>query len=71
MHKFTARDEFKIGDKTCFSVLNQSECNDFKHLIGKTVLVDGIERKVIGVETFAHAAPYRKDEPISLMVANV
>jgi len=49
-------------------VANPSECNDFKHLVGSTVNIDGEDREVIGVEFLAHGAPFKKGEPIGLMV---
>lgn len=41
---------------------------DLNYLIGKTVLIDGIERVVYGVDSFALGGEYGAGRPIGLAV---
>ena len=67
MFEFFTGDKFTVHGNDCFPVLNPRECDDFKYLTGKTVLMNGIKRKVVSVERFAHCPPWRKGEKIALM----
>lgn len=69
---FTSEDTFHIkGRGKCFAVRNPIECQNFDHLVGFNVEIDGQVHRVIGVERFAHNAPWRAGEAIALQVAEV
>ena len=56
---------------TVYTVLNPTDvehCDDWAHLIVQTVLIDGVERKVAGVESYRLGGPYRAGRPIGLAV---
>jgi len=47
-------------------VLLHKDMDNFDELIGDTVLVDGEEIYVVGVDRFAHAPPWKEGEAIAL-----
>lgn len=51
-----------------FWVLNPVDCNDFWHIIGHKVIVDGYEYTVLAIEFYTHAAPWRAGEKIGLLL---
>jgi hypothetical protein len=65
---FTDPEWFKVdgGKGDAAVVPNPHECDDFYHLIGQHVLIDGQVRRVRGVERFMHMPPWRAGERISL-----
>lgn len=72
MLEFISQGTFNIaGRGVAFCVLNPTDCSDFDHLIGHTVLIDGTAHRVAAVERFAHMPPWRKGESISLLVKPV
>lgn len=71
MLEFKPFNKIKSGGSLSFGVLNPVECNDFAHLIGERVLVDGSMYMVKGVESFCHTAPWRKDEKIGIVVEDM
>jgi len=71
MFEFKSMSKYQIKGKDCYGVKNPIECNDFDHLVGVTVVIDGELKKVIGVESFCTAPPCRKDEKIGLMVKEI
>lgn len=69
MYEFTSSEAFEVpGRGIAYPVANPVLCNDFGHLIGQTVLIDGQPRKVIAIERFMHMPPWRAGEEISLLV---
>lgn len=60
-------EHFIEGRGTVFIVENAEDTNDFKYLY-PTVVIDGREWEVRGVERFAHMPPYRKGERIGILV---
>lgn len=44
--------------------------DDLNGLLGCEVLIDGIVRKVVGVEKFMHCPPWRKGEACGLLVSD-
>jgi len=68
-YSFVSDDEFEVaGLGKAFAVKNPHECSNFRHLLGQIVEIDGKQHTVRDVERFAHAPPWRKDEPIALFV---
>lgn len=65
--RFESRSRFEINGNDCFPVKLGHDCFNFDHLIGQEVFINGVKRKVIGVEFFAHSAPWSKDEGVALM----
>ena len=62
--------KFRIpGRGYVYTILNPIECNDFAHIIGQFVLIDGMKFKVLGVERFAHMPPWHVGESLGLLVA--
>lgn len=51
-----------------FAVANPKDCNDFDHLKGKLVRIDGVDWKVVNIDAPMHASPWKKGERISLGV---
>jgi ABC-type antimicrobial peptide transport system ATPase subunit len=69
VYEFVSREAFEVtGRGVAYPVANPVECNDFSHLIGQVVLINGEARTVVGVERFTHAPPWREGEGISLLV---
>jgi hypothetical protein len=67
--KFRSEDSFEISGRGLVHCVRLSEeVDNFDHLIGKPVEIDGRVHTVKGVEFFGHAAPYRKGEPIGLLI---
>jgi hypothetical protein len=66
---YTSLESFAIkGRGKVYTIANPEECSAFDHFLG-AALIDGVERKVIGVERWAKLGPHRKGAPIGLMVA--
>ena len=66
---FTSSSHYQSKDnRTVFTVQNPWTCEDFDHLIGRDVEINGQRYQVIGVERFLHEPPWRKGETISLQV---
>lgn len=59
---------FVTGLGQAFSADNPVETRDFSELIGHRVILDGRPARVKAVERFAHGPPWRKGEPIGLLV---
>jgi hypothetical protein len=69
MYEFTSNDAFEVpGRGIAYPVANPVLCNDFSHLIGQEVRINGETRKVICVERFMHMPPWWAGEEISLLV---
>lgn len=69
MYEFTSSEAFEVsGRGIAYPVANPVLCNDFSHLIGQVVRINGELRKVIAVERFMHMPPWRVGEEISLLV---
>ena len=64
---FKSDDSYMVKGNDCFAVKNDRECDDFSHLIGHGVLIDGNKRRVIGIERLTHSPPWKKGESIALM----
>ena len=71
MYFFRSECEYLVRNKKVFGVQNPIRCHDFKHLIGEEVVIDDVHYIVLGVECFAHAPTWVKDEKISLMVDEI
>jgi hypothetical protein len=67
MHSFKSLYSFTVNGRPCFAVENPEQCDDFAHLIGHEIEIDGRRCKVLGVERYAHTPPFRKGEHISLL----
>jgi translation elongation factor EF-Tu-like GTPase len=67
--EFAAEDYVEIkGRGTIYTGRLDRETHDFAHLLGKKVLINGVESEVIGIERYAHMPPFRKGEAIGLFV---
>jgi hypothetical protein len=66
--KFKAIEMIRNRNGVTFIVDNPRECNDFLHIVGKVVEIDGERFEVLNVERFAHSPPWRKGEKIGLLV---
>ena len=51
-----------------FTGPNPYKCWDFDHLIDQYIIINGMVRKVVGVEKFMHCEPYLKGESIGIAV---
>ena len=60
--------KFENERELVFTVANPSQCNDFRHLIGQEVEINGKLYKVNGVHRHLHAPPWREGESIGLLV---
>ena len=69
MKTFKSLSNYFFQGKECFSVENPSTCENFDHLVGENVEIDGIPYKVHAVERFAHMPPWRVGEIIGLQVS--
>lgn len=48
---------------------NPAECHDWSHIIGRMIQIEGRQLyKAVGVEGQMHAPPWKKGEPIGIMV---
>jgi len=68
MLEFISEENFKVCRGTAYVTTNPSECQNFKHLIGIEVSINGIKHIVIGIESFMHSPPWRSGEKIALLV---
>lgn len=70
MTTFAALTHYDLrGKGTVYVVCNPHDCQDFSHLLGQRVEVDGAAFTVAAVESFAHGAPWAKGEPIGLLMS--
>ncbi len=68
--EFKSIDSYTVtGRGVVYAVKNPAQCNDFAHIKGHDVLIDGKDFHVSGVEFFAHTPPWREGEPIGLLTA--
>lgn len=67
MLSFTSLSSYPIKGYQAFAVNNPYLCNDFDHIKHNTVLIDGVQYFILGVERFAHDPPWRENEPIGLL----
>jgi hypothetical protein len=68
MRSYKSEDKFKVRGKDVFAVRNDERFKkDSNHLIGEIVEIDGVQRKVIGVDAWA-LSEIREGAPIGLMV---
>lgn len=67
---FRSKDQFFIKSlgMWSFNVDNPKKCQDFSWLENQWVVIDEIKYKIYGVERYAHLPPFRKGEPISIVV---
>lgn len=63
----TRSDEFVVAGGIAVAVANPHTCGGFQHLIDQEVLVDGVVRRIIGVERAAHAPPWVAGEGIGVL----
>lgn len=68
MVKLTSKSTYIANGKKCFAVENPFQCDNFEHLIGQKVEIDGNIKTIIGVERKTHSPPWYKGESISVMV---
>lgn len=72
LYAFVSLSEWELsGHGPVFTVANPRQCQDFSHLIGSLVTVDGDEYHVIDVLRDTHATPWREEELIGLLVSPV
>lgn len=68
MRSYISELKYTIRGNDVYSVRNDERfLRSDNHLIGETVLIDGVERKVIGVDCWALES-IREGAPIGLMV---
>lgn len=60
---------YQVQGKPCFALENPSACENFDHLIGEVVEIDGVRYKIDAVERYAHTPPFRAGERIGLQVS--
>lgn len=60
---------FVVRGMMAFAVRNPSACDDFSHLIGHDVKLNGELARVHGVERQAHAPPWKAGEIIGVVVS--
>lgn len=69
MFVFSSIDCFEItGRGFVYTVLLPETVNNFDKLIGKEMYIDNNIRTCIGVERFGHTPPWKKGEPIGILV---
>jgi len=69
---FMSLDRFDIPNRgIVFVVKNDTETEDFSHLINRLVIVDGTRYTCIGVERHCHSRPWRKGEQIGILVNDI
>lgn len=68
MPAFVAREWRTSGGGDSVATVLDRDCADFGHLVGRLVLVDGVEFRCTGVKTPA-TPPYKKGEAITLEIA--
>jgi hypothetical protein len=66
--KLTSQEIYMVGGKKYVVVENPKECENFDHIIGHNIEIDGIIEKVIGVERFCHCPPWSAGEKIGLLI---
>ena len=67
--RFTSDGSFEInGRGLAYAVRLDRDTDDFAHLLGKEVEIDGVKRRCIGVERFTHSPPWYEGEAIGLLV---
>jgi len=70
MIQFKSEDKFFINGRGMgYVVALDQDTNDFKHLLGQHVLIDGVKYQCVGVERNAKMPPFKAGEKISLLVA--
>ena len=67
-YRFVSLTSYARGLLTVYIVENPHECDNWTHLGGADVEIDGRGYWVKAVEYFAHAAPWLAGEPIGLLV---
>lgn len=57
------------GRGTVYACALDRTCEGFSHLIGQTVIIQGVGPRVcLGVERFAHCPPWREGEKVGILV---
>ena len=65
---FRSTDVHPGPNGTTYVTTLDRDTDDFAHLIGAEVIINGALVTVVGVERFAHSPPWRRGEDIGLMV---
>lgn len=69
MIEFVSLDSFDLKERgKIFVTTLDRDTDDFSHLIGQVVKLDGKEVTVIAVERYAHSPPWHAGENIALLV---
>ena len=68
MQIFKSLSNYKIDGNQCFAVENPTACENFNHLVGADVEIDGMVYNVEAIERFAHTPPFSAGEHIGLQV---
>jgi hypothetical protein len=65
---FTALDRFRSKTGLLVTVELDRDTDDFSHLVGKKIIVDGKMVTCFSVERLPHAPPCKKGESVSLLI---
>lgn len=72
MYEFTSNPEERFWVHRLrqwgYGIPNPHQCETFDHLVGKKVLLNGVEVLVAAIERFAHSPPWREDELIAILI---
>ena len=67
--QFKAFDFFMIGDSDAVSTVLDRDCDNFDHLIGRTVQIDGVEFQCGAVECAMPRPPHKRGDAITLIIS--
>ncbi|RLI63010.1 MAG: hypothetical protein DRO67_06415 [Candidatus Asgardarchaeum californiense] len=72
-YSFSSTNKATVKGKQVFYVENPEECHDehFSYLMNEIVSINNNLYKVLAVERFVHGAPWKKGEPIGLIVEEI
>lgn len=65
---FKSMDEYTFDGYSVFVVQLDRQTKDFKHIINKSIKIDGKMYKGLGVSTYAIAKPYNIGLPVCIKV---
>jgi len=65
---FDSISDYQVNGKKVFIVGNPTKCDDFSHITGQPVEINGANYTAIAVESFAHSPPWRVGEKIGIQV---
>lgn len=69
--EYISLDRWKSGRNDMVAVTLKETVTDIGTFAEKNIVVDGVERKIVGIERFAHQPPWSQGDVVALVLKHL